>query len=326
MLVFKEPLTSNRITGALRYLTPPKHDVLYRPDRDVARHKISQPFYAFAQAVKQGRKKTFVDAYPFDISAVTDDSPFFFQYAKIKKVASLFRSKTVDFDELVHGNWSWFILLCVMIQSTVFAIVVALLPYRRMRRSGAGHRQLVATSLLFAALGFGYVCLQMGLIQKLVLYLTHPVYSIAVVVPALLLFGGMGALFSLRIRSRHLVLASTLAIVVAIVAVNITLDSLLSWLQPEKLWLRCAVVVLLLSPIGLLLGVPFANAMRGLSTQKKALVPWAFGLNGALSVLGSAGAVVLAIGGGFTFVIWIAAAVYGLAAVGAALESSHGRC
>jgi hypothetical protein len=61
-----------------------------------------------------------------------------------------------------------------------------------------------------------------------------------------------------------------------------------------------ALTVLLLCPLGLLMGMPFPLGIRAVHSREPRVVPWAWGVNGTLSVLGSVLAAMLSISFGFT--------------------------
>jgi hypothetical protein len=85
-----------------------------------------------------------------------------------------------------------------------------------------------------------------------------------------------------------------------------------------------AVAVLTLVPIGIALGVPMPTGLRMLSARAPEMVAWAWGMNGALSVLGATLAIFIAMNWGFGVTLLAAAATYllGLAALLAASSPS----
>src|SRR4029453_4436222 len=62
---------------------------------------------------------------------------------------------------------------------------------------------------------------------------------------------------------------------------------------------RMSIAVVVLAPLGVLMGMPMPTGIRLLADRAPALVPWAWGVNGAASVLGSVGAIALAMMAGF---------------------------
>ena len=76
---------------------------------------------------------------------------------------------------------------------------------------------------------------------------------------------------------------------------------------------RILVALLLLAPLGVLLGLPFPLGLRVVAQEAAAMVPWAWGVNGFFSVIGTAMAVPLGMAFGFTAVLMLAALCYGIA-------------
>jgi hypothetical protein len=89
-------------------------------------------------------------------------------------------------------------------------------------------------------------------------------------------------------------------------------------ITPLLLWLpfalRVVAVMLLIAPLGLLMGVPFARGITALHGSAD-LVPWAWAANGSASVVSAILAVMLSLSLGFTAVLWIGGCLYLLAAL-----------
>ncbi len=257
----------------------------------------------------------FVADYDYQIAPSTDDAPFFFNYYKYSHLwsgsrvsdPSLFRYHT-DFPV---GH---LILLASVIQIVLVAGLLIFLPLRRLARQGLRTDGLWRYFAYFAALGLGFMFLEITLMQKLVIFLGHPTYALTVVLASLLGAAGTGSLLAGRIRVvtqshvRRLALAIMAVVLVDLVAVN--------WLLPELLGLpleaRMAVVVVMLIPTGLLLGVPFPTGMRVLEAQAPHLLPWGWAVNAFCSVFSSIFCIVLSMGIGFTNVLLLSAVVYGV--------------
>ena len=71
--------------------------------------------------------------------------------------------------------------------------------------------------------------------------------------------------------------------------------------------------LLLIAPLGAVLGVPFPTGLRLIGKDSPSLVPWAWAVNGFFTVIGSVLATILAMAFGFTAVHMIAAGCYALA-------------
>ena len=172
----------------------------------------------------------------------------------------------------------------------------------------------------FACLGLGFIVVEVGLLQRLILLLGQPIYALAVILSTMLLASGCGSFVAgrlgpERLRSRLSLLLGAAAALIAGYAFFLPalLDALLgspfsacACLRPSR-WSRCRAS---------LLGMPFPSGIRALELAgRQRLVPWVWGINGAMSVLASVTAIILAIELGYTALFLLGAACYGLAAL-----------
>jgi len=198
------------------------------------------------------------------------------------------------------------------------ALLIGLLFWLSAPRAGRAALVRPSGRLLgyFAALGAAFMLVEIPTIQKLTVYLGRPVYSLAIVLFSLLLFSSLGSLWSgswaekdipRRIRQVFMVLCVVLILhpILSVAVLKATLGLALG--------LRMVVAVLLLSILGFLMGMPFPTGVRWAGTRQQGVVPWLWGVNGVMSVLGSALATAIAIHVGFQITLLIAAGVYGLA-------------
>jgi len=85
--------------------------------------------------------------------------------------------------------------------------------------------------------------------------------------------------------------------------------STIQWTLP----VRVGLTLLMLAPMGILLGIPFPTGIKTVSMESPAFIPWAWGVNGFFTVIGSVGAVILGMMLGFKIVILLATAFYAIA-------------
>jgi hypothetical protein len=170
----------------------------------------------------------------------------------------------------------------------------------------------------FAALGAGFMLLEVALLQHFVLLLGHPVYSLTVTLFSLLLGTGIGSFLSRRIAPDRVRSATVRALGVAaaigvgaVLGLPYVIDAAIAWPLP----FRIALAGLILIPTGIVLGLPLPGGMRLLSTARGEIVPWGWGINGAFSVVGATLAVFIAMNWGFSATLSLGALVYTLAAV-----------
>src|SRR5262249_22720802 len=138
----------------------------------------------------------FVAAYKFDISPTTDDRPYFFSFLRWSK-PDVAREFLHEPTAVVQGNPLFLRnqLLWSALAAAVF--IVAPLLFRR-GQGGASRHGALRFLVYFAGLGFGFIGIEVALIQKSTLLLGQPLYSIVVTLFAILVSTGVGAALSPR--------------------------------------------------------------------------------------------------------------------------------
>jgi hypothetical protein len=256
----------------------------------------------------------FVDNYPLNVRATTDDRPFFFHHYRWKDLLS---SENWEFDGgivLATGQVVLAAILLVSLLSAMLLIIGPLVGKAALRGEHAGR-----FGLYFASLGLGFMFIEISLIQRFILFLGHPTYSVAVILLALLSWTGVGAYWSGRVNlpPKRIIGLAFGALVVLIGFYAWMVPAFFAyWLGSSAVW-RYALTVALLFPLGLVLGVFFPAGITLVRQHNELLVPWAWGANGAASVVGSILSIVLALSIGFQGVLYVAGLVYlaGIAAL-----------
>jgi hypothetical protein len=212
--------------------------------------------------------------------------------------------------------------------SGVFAVLPAVARRRRsplkgsaaagQARRGESGLVLLPFGLLFALLGAGFMLLEIPLIQQFILFLGHPTLSLAVVLFALLLGTAAGSAWTQRWPldrlSRRVALAALLVPALSLslyVSVPILQRELAGATVPARA-VTAGLPVLLL---GIALGMPFPTGLRLVRLRDPAAIPWAWGINGLMSVFGSVLAMSLALLHGFRATFVAGAAAYVLVAI-----------
>jgi hypothetical protein len=148
--------------------------------------------------------------------------------------------------------------------------------------------------------------------QELILFLGHPTYAVTVVLSSLLACAGLGSLAAGRIAvvDRGALTRIGVAVVVALLAVNVVVRHVLPLALGTSLETRVALAVVTLAPLGFVLGMPFPSGIRLVHDRCPSLVPWAWAINGFLSVFASVACVSASMAVGFSTVLLLAAVVY----------------
>jgi len=243
-----------------------------------------------------------ISASPSDVSPTTDDRPFFYQFER-----GLPRS-------LLPLLWS--------LGGVVLVSIVGLVITQRQIREQA----VRYAPLYFAALGIGFISIEIGLIQQTRLFLGHPTLAITIILGVLLIGGGIGSDVAGRwpnaTKPKRLI-----GVIVLVVVLILLWQFIWPWLNQSFLGLqtfgRGLVAVVSILPLALLMGIPFPLGLQfvGQFEQGDRHVALAWAINGIMTVVGSVAAVTVAMLSGFNSVLLVGAGVYAIATVFAYLAS-----
>jgi hypothetical protein len=218
----------------------------------------------------------FYDLFTTKVYPVTDDDPYFLSFEKP---------------------------LPAVVESLLYAsfVIVALflvIPFAWIRRSGR-EKELGIRSMIpyFAALGMGFILIELALLQKLILLLGNPTMTFAILLFTLLISSGSGSLVSsrfIRNNTRNLVLViSGIAVLGMLYAALLPIMIYTTIALPFEL--KAMVSITILAPIGFLMGMPLPTGMRLLKEYRPEYIPWMWAINGAFSVLGAVISIMLGI-------------------------------
>jgi len=270
---------------------------------------LPQAAQVFQNLIASNDPRAFARDYAYNVGPVDDNAPFFFFTLKtgyvLKNIAAG-TGKGMDW----RINLGVVVLGMLLIISLVAVLAFLILPLLLHGRELGASRPTLPSLIYFIALGFGYILVEISLIQRFVLFLGHPTYALTVVVFLLLLSSGAGSIAARRLLSGANRLLPLLALITAIIGVYLVLVPwLLATTVGYPFLLKLLLSGLVLVPLGFFMGMPFPTGLRLVDT-----VEWAWALNAAASVLGSVMAMVIAIHFGLTVTLACAAAAYLLAA------------
>ena len=243
----------------------------------------------------------FSETFPTKVHPVTDDSPFFLSFEKpIPKI-----------------------LETLLYISIVIAGAFLVLPFLWLRKDSEKSPDLRVSGIViyFAALGMGFILIELALLQKLILLLGNPTMTFAILLFTMLLSSGLGSLTSSRfmeIRVHNLVF-----VIAGIVGIGIFyaifIPEIIQFVIAEEFVLKVGVSIAVLAPLGFLMGMPLPTGMRVLKNHLPSYIPWMWAINGAFSVLGAVLTVVVGILYGASNALGIGIMIY-LVALAVALN------
>jgi hypothetical protein len=317
-------ISSSEIEAIKKFSEDRRFDLVYYPGieaKETNRYiKMVSDDYAltFKRLLDPKTNTAFIDHYAFDIRPVRDENPFFHDYLRLKNVKEIYR--------IMGRKWQYFIqegylLPVLFVQVFLLSLLIIFLPAITMhrkdqvkvqKRENSLNLDLNLSLLYFAFLGLGFMFVEVSLVQKMILPLEIPSYAVAAVLASLLISSGAGSLLSYRVA---ILRTPSISIVlsVLVVAYGLLLPHLIGIISSYGMAIKLLLTFLILFPLGLFMGIPFPAGLRILGETHEDLIPWAWAINGCLSVLAPLLAVMLAMASGFRDVLWAGAGAYLLA-------------
>jgi Spermine/spermidine synthase domain len=261
----------------------------------------------------------FYNLFDTKVYPVTDDNPYFLSFEK-------------PLPPVVE----------VLLYASIGIVAIFLLvPFAWIRRrrgeggaGGAGGREeggisikkseigIPTVILYFAALGVGFILIELALLQKLILLMGNPTMTFALLLFTILISSGGGSLLSSRIAKNNM--RNLVFVIGGIAGLGVFyvffLPSIIYSALAESIEIKAAISIGVLAPIGFLMGMPLPTGMRLLRVHRPDFIPWMWAVNGAFSVLGAVLAIALGIMYGSSFAMILGVLVY-LIALGISVAS-----
>ncbi|HUX42516.1 MAG TPA: hypothetical protein VMV83_15215 [Rectinemataceae bacterium] len=265
-------------------------------------------YYWTIASLTGSRGNEIIDNYVFAIDPATDDRPYYTGYVKPSTIGLV----AADIRDLSE-EWGYLLLVATLVLSVGAGILIILIPiFGRWRELFSRKKGTARVILYFAALGIGYMLVEIFLIQRLTFFLVDPIFSNSIVITSMLVISGLGSLAagSSRAPRRRVVALAVGGIALSCLFYAYALPSLVDGLLGLALPLKIGIAVLMIAPAAFCLGIPFPTGLDALSRSRPGLVPWAWGVNGALSVTGTVLARLVSVSSGFSVVLALTAGLY----------------
>ncbi|HET6833863.1 MAG TPA: hypothetical protein VFH30_08330 [Acidimicrobiales bacterium] len=317
IIVKRTPFTDAEVDAfASSVARLPHHHAVYAPGGDPAANQMGDHIVARLAGGSEADVEALVAGFDREVGAISDDAPFFWHFHDFPEVlGDIFSPLDTEDPEDVIGER---VLLLLLTIAVVYAAVFLLLPFVAVRRTWRALPAKGTSGVYFAALGLGFMFFEITMIQRLVLFLGYPTYSLTVTLASILVFTGIGALASRRLAAWR---RSPLPLILAVLAgltvfYRFGLDPLTESLLSSSLGVRVVVSVLVLAPLGLCLGMfmPLGLAtVSRLTDHGDAYAAWGWAINGFFSVIGAVLTTILSMSFGFRAVQLAALAIYAVA-------------
>jgi hypothetical protein len=246
-------------------------------------------------AVAEGRLnlQELIEKTSYNIKPTTDNRPFFFK------------------DE----RWLPKNLIPIIVITFLINLVLIIASLIQTRKD----RKVKELLILVMLLGFGFMMIEISFFNKLILYLGSPIYSLAIIIGVLLVGMSIGSLAGNKLfinqeRKKIIIFCSGTSILT--IVFFFVLSSLSTIIISYSFIIKLLISSSFLIPIGFLMGIPFPSAIKlARNYNYTNSIPWLYGINGTISVLGSVAAISISTIFGFSTSLVIGSVCYALAAI-----------
>ncbi len=273
----------------------------------------------FIEILPKEREK-FYAKFPYKVKPVKDDKPFFNNLRYFfKDLEADPQLLTEELEEYPQKTWyipyipiSYLSRLVVLIEAAILAMLFLVLPLLRFKSDGMSNSWQKISMFYFLSLGLGFIWIEIVLLKTFILFLGNPVYSISVVLFAMLIFAGIGSFFSERLVGKLKFKLFLLGVVLTITITIVTYvyPMIFQMCIGLPFFLRILISLILIAPIGFILGMPFPIGLEFLSTENPESIAWAWAMNGYATVVGVATSAFIIMQTGFTILMWVSLGIY----------------
>lgn len=258
---------------------------------------------------------------PWNISPVTDESPYFSMVRKTNTKIFPGKKNMIDRNTAdllnyrlrngVPGDWlHLYITICI---SIFFSFVFIVLPLVGTSVKSNKWTGMGKDIFYFSSLGMGFIMVEVVFIQLFKKLIGYPTHTFVVVICSLLISAGIGSAFSKKFV--EFLNGKLYYIFVIIITYGLIFtffyENLFFEFLGKTLTVRIMIAILMIAPLGFFLGMPFPLGILGLSGKNVRAIPWAWAINGFFTVVGGLITILISILMGFSVVLYLAFIVYG---------------
>ena len=332
ILVKKGPLTNRDLDDLNTFIKNCSFELFYAPDADLPLRDLdillasyryqfedseTDSIESFSNAdmyrtvipcFLAGEAEKIESGYIFDIRPILDSRPYYSGFLKMNELP-MYLDQLKDISE----EWGYLLLLAMVIQACIFALIVILIPVIGRRKTLFKKRRgTIGVIFYYAGLGLGYMLIEVYLIQRLAVFLSNPTYSTSIVITVMLICSALGNIASWPLkRHREIVVPAACVLIGAGLLFYIFgLNSFLALFHNSSLFTRFLASALVIAPVSFFMGIPYPNGLDSLQETKPHLLPWAWGMNGGLSLVGSAMARLMSVSRGFPVLLQLGIIIY----------------
>jgi spermidine synthase len=270
----------------------------------------------------RGRKELedYTAGQTFDLTPSTDDRPFFFNQVPVNNpLQALYIASGLVASDVSQGTGgirqgnlvATATLLILFLISLALVMATIVIPLRPAIKD-VGSKLVFGGTLYFFLIGIGFMAVEIGLLQRMSVFLGHPIYSLSVLLFTLILATGIGSILSDKIVLDRRWKFGTWAMMAGLYMISLPfwLPGMLLAFDSSTLLTKAMACVATITPAGLLMGFGFPTGMRLVALVDRKPTPWFWGINGAAGVLASIAAIASSIAFGISVTLTIGAVCY----------------
>jgi spermidine synthase len=312
LVVSRQPLEVSDVAALERAASDLEFKVLLSPSGQRGSEVLSN----IVSARTRGDLERYTSGLDLDLTPATDNRPFFFNQLRLDRPLQVLKLARRGFYQttggVVSGNLSaTATLLMLLVVALVLVVAVIVVPLRNAIKD-VGKRLVIGGSFYFLLIGIGFMSVEIGLLQRMSVFLGHPIYSLSIVLFTLILATGVGSLVSdkLTLDSRAKFVVWSVLTGGYTLTMLLWLPHVLTAFEGASLLGRALICVATISPIGMLMGFGFPTGMRLVANIDRRPTPWFWGINGAAGVLSAILAVAFSMAYGIGFTLTVGAICY----------------
>ncbi len=328
ILIARDGWTPERIAEARKFCDDRSFDIAWYPGFDAVKARVDiyndLPAVSFdrGEVIANGPDDAIADeaeavltgqATPsgtqFNLTPITLDRPFFYAVLRLDRLGTILKRVEI----LPQAEIGALVNIAVLVQASVIAVLVLLVPFLAPKRIHAPAAGMFRAIVYFPALALGFLFVEIYLIEKASFWFGDRISGFAVVLTGMLVFSGLGSLLSDRMTESPRVTISLAMLVVlawCLIAYFLLQPIILATMQ-WTMTTRIGLLLMIVAPVSICLGLPFPLGLGQSGTS--GFLPWAWGLNGAFSVVATPLANLIAREAGFSWVLLCSAILYATA-------------
>ena len=308
LLMSKQPFSAEEISQLHKTSSQMGFDVLVMPGEPPQNKVLG----SILSAKSVAGLKAAVAAQPLNFLPTTDENPYFFNMLRLNHLEVIDWSEKGVLDGNISATYTLAVLILILLLISIIVIIGPLAIRSRFSKGPRQDKILWSGALYFALIGAGFMFVEMGLIQRLSVFLGNPLYGLGVLLFTIIASAGIGSFFSDRLPlvRQPWIIVYPVCVAVLILAMRFVMPVLGSGMAASPIMLKIIVSIGVMAPLGVLMGVCFPVGMRLVRLKRGNETPWYWALNGTFGVLCSALAVFVSIYVSISASLYIGVACY----------------